>query len=290
MEPSSSLLSFFSSLSGWIYTAAWSLSFYPQPLLNYRRRSTSGTTVDFPFLNSLGFLAYFSYTAAFLYSPLIRAQYAARHHGLAPTVQPNDLAFAAHALLLSCITTSQYHPTLWRFNSARAARHRPSRPISGIAFGCLLALAFTALRVIVASGPDLDPASDWCALDIVYAASYVKLVVTLVKYTPQVLANVRNRSTRGWSIWQILLDLTGGLLSVAQQAIDSYLQRDWSGITGNPVKFALGNVSLVYDAVFIFQHYFLYREERRKRSGGGGDEDAREPLLRRGDEEDRRID
>ncbi|CRK26548.1 hypothetical protein BN1723_018275, partial [Verticillium longisporum] len=92
-----------------------------------------------------------------------------------------------------------------------------------------------------------DPQYAWCALDVVYAVSYVKLVVTLIKYTPQVVTNYRNKSTKGWSILQILLDFVGGLLSCSQQGIDSYLQRDWSGITGNPVKFALGNVSMIYD-------------------------------------------
>ena len=48
------VLGFLSSVSGWGYTAAWSLSFYPQPLLNYRRKSTVGTTIDFPFINALG--------------------------------------------------------------------------------------------------------------------------------------------------------------------------------------------------------------------------------------------
>lgn len=43
-----------SALFGWIYTIAWSLSFYPQALLNFRRKSTAGTTVDFPMINSLG--------------------------------------------------------------------------------------------------------------------------------------------------------------------------------------------------------------------------------------------
>jgi hypothetical protein len=48
------LLEGLSALFGWVYTLSWSLSFYPQPLLNYRRKSTSGTTVDFPFINILG--------------------------------------------------------------------------------------------------------------------------------------------------------------------------------------------------------------------------------------------
>lgn len=76
---------------------------------------------------------------------------------------------------------------------------------------------------------------------------------------PQVITNYRNRSTQGWAIEQILLDFTGGVLSIAQLGIDSYLQRDWSGITGNPVKLALGNCSLFFDLIFIVQHYILYR-------------------------------
>ncbi|CAI4210212.1 unnamed protein product [Parascedosporium putredinis] len=258
--PASAFLPVLSGLFGWVYTIAWSLSFYPQPLLNYRRRSTSGTTVDFPFINTLGFLAYFFSTAAFLWSPLIREQYAARHHGLVPTVRGNDVAFAGHALVLSCITVSQYHPTLWGFRPG-GARPRPSRPIFGVALGSLLAVVLVSFVVIAAAGPDLDPASDWCALDIVYAASYVKLLITLL-------------------------------------AIDSYLQQDWSGITGNPVKFGLGNVSLAYDAIFITQHYFLYPHESQSPpptthfdpdADTDPDADVDEPLLRRQDLEDRRA-
>jgi cystinosin len=48
------LLDVLSALFGWVYFLCWSASFYPQPLLNWGRASTSGTTVDFPFLNVLG--------------------------------------------------------------------------------------------------------------------------------------------------------------------------------------------------------------------------------------------
>lgn len=75
---------------------------------------------------------------------------------------------------------------------------------------------------------------------------------------PQVLTNYRNRSTHGWSILQILFDFVGGILSITQLLIDSYQQGDWSGLTGNPVKFALGNVAIVFDLVFMVQHYCLY--------------------------------
>ncbi|KAI4229918.1 MAG: hypothetical protein L6R36_000427 [Xanthoria steineri] len=86
-------------------TTAWSLSFYPQPVLNLRRRSTTGTTPAFPFINTLGFLSYFLSTLTFYASPLIRAQYAARNPTApTPTVRLNDLVFTIHAVVMSTLT------------------------------------------------------------------------------------------------------------------------------------------------------------------------------------------
>lgn len=274
-----SFLALLSALFGWIYTACWSLSFYPQPLLNYQRRSTSGTTVDFPLINCLGFLSYGLSNAAFYWSDAVRAQYAARNGGHRPAVAFNDIVFAAHALVLSVITTSQYFfPRAWGF--APSVGNKPSRFILGVGTGCILGVAVVLLLVASAAGgggggDDLDPARDWCALDAVYAVGYVKLLITLIKYTPQVVANFRNKSTVGWSIWQILLDFAGGVLSIAQLLIDSSMEGDWSGVTGNPVKFALGQVSMIYDLIFFTQHYVLYRDADDKAG-------EREALLENG--------
>lgn len=71
---------------------------------------------------------------------------------------------------------------------------------------------------------------------------YCKLVITIVKYIPQAWTNYKSKSTEGWSIDQVLLDLTGGILSILQLVIDSSLQKDWSGLTGNPIKLGLGNI------------------------------------------------
>jgi len=227
-----------------------------------------------------GFLSYFVSNCAFYYSPVIRDQYARRHHGLTPTVQFNDIAFAFHGFVLSCVTASQYLPSLWGFPPA--VGQKPSRFILGIFSGCIVGVVAVVFIVATLQGEDTDPRSGWCWLDAIYAVSYVKLLVTLIKYTPQIMTNFRNRSTKGWSIAQILLDFSGGILSISQLAIDSYLQRDWSGITGNPVKFALGNVSMLYDLVFITQHYVLY-------AGAESKADERDALLQREDEE-RRLD
>jgi cystinosin len=290
-----SLLSSISTIIGWTYTLCWSLSFYSQLLLNQRRRSTSGTTVDFPVINAFGFLAYFAYTAALYFSTTLRELYAARNNNTIPTVQLNDVAFALHAFVLSVVTCTQYFfpVTLWRFpaqqqQQSNNSNAKLSRTVTGIILGSILGVLVTYLIVLFSAPPptshhDDDPFG-WSMLDVVYAVSYVKLLITLVKFTPQVIANHRNKSTKGWAIEQILLDLAGGILSIAQIAIDSWLIGDWSGITGNPVKFALGNASFVYDAIFMTQHYVLYPQRTRDLEGRGlldGNDDEEERRERR---------
>jgi len=129
---------------------------------------------------------------------------------------------------------------------------------------------------------------DWAWIDVIYSLTYIKLLLTVFKYIPQVIANFRRKSTIGWSITQQLLDFSGGILSLLQLVIDSALQADWSGLTGNPVKFGLANISLIFDVVFILQHFVLYgpvnergeRDERWSDPSQGGRME-REPLLPR---------
>jgi cystinosin len=92
--------------------------------------------------------------------------------------------------------------------------------------------------------------------------------------------NYKRKSTDGWSIWPILLDFSGGWLSLAQLIIDSSLQNDWSGVTGNPVKFGLGNITIVFDILFFVQHYVLYRHpDKHIEEDDTVDEAERERLV-----------
>lgn len=89
---------------------------------------------------------------------------------------------------------------------------------------------------------------------------YIKLSISLIKYIPQAYLNYQRQSTIGWSITNILLDLTGGSLSFAQQFVD--VIRDdwnWSIFTNNVVKLLLALESVGFDLLFILQHYVLYR-------------------------------
>jgi cystinosin len=43
---------------------------------------------------------------------------------------------------------------------------------------------------------------------------YYKLMGSLFKYIPQLLWNRKRKSTVGWSIFNVFMDLTGGFFSV----------------------------------------------------------------------------
>ncbi|CAE6504750.1 unnamed protein product [Rhizoctonia solani] len=95
--------------------------------------------------------------------------------------------------------------------------------------------------------------------DVAFA---IHLYVSIAKYIPQAFSNFNRKSTEGWSIANVLLDFTGGLLSLLQLLIDSFALDDWSSITGNPVKFGLSMLSLSFGLLFISQHYILYATKR----------------------------
>jgi len=103
-----------------------------------------------------------------------------------------------------------------------------------------------------------------------------------VKYIPQAWTNFKRKSTVGWSIIQVQLDFWGGILSISQLIIDSSLQGDWSGIAGNPAKFALANISIVFDIIFMSQHYILYRKATRVEESSIESASEESSLLRDG--------
>lgn len=125
-----------------------------------------GTAIDFPTVNTLGFICYTIYTATFLYSPVIREQYAFRHPlSEDPTVRFNDLAFAVHAVILSALVYSQFWPIIWRFKVARS--QRASKPIASLVWGSMGVVAIVVC-IVLGRSPDrgYDPAS-WAWIDVV---------------------------------------------------------------------------------------------------------------------------
>eukprot|EP00903_Cladosiphon_okamuranus_P006785 g6613.t1 len=268
-----------SVIIGWTYFCSWSVSFYPQVLLNFRRKTSVGLSFDFLLYNVLAFSCYSAFTCSLYWSKSMQREYNERHAGQPNKVQLNDAVFALHATFVSFLTLAQVMYYDWR-----GRKQRPSRSALAVCSVIVVGSAFYALSVWIGQlvwdmshkgegrgGAGIGVAQsegysmlNW--LDFLYFLSYVKVVTGILKYVPQVILNIQRRSTQGWTIWNVILDLTGGLLSVIQLVLDCWNTGDWGGIAGYPVKFAIGFVSVFFDLIFLLQHYILYPQ--RKASGG----------------------
>lgn len=228
---------------GWIYFVAWTVSFWPQMIINFRRKSVVGLSFDFLALNLLGHTLYAIFNCALYWNDVVEQEYFDRNpRGLNPVVA-NDVAFSLHATLATLLTVIQCF-----------IYERGEQRVSYIAQALLGVFG----AIIIVSGI-LVGTKTWHWLDLLYTLSYIKLAITLVKYVPQAVLNFRRKSTVGWSIENILLDFTGGMLSMLQMLLNAYNYDDWASIFGDPTKFGLGLFSVLFDIVFIVQHYVLYK-------------------------------
>ena len=80
-----------------------------------------------------------------------------------PTVQANDVAFAAHAALLSVLVLSMFWGRLWGFKQVKR-NQAPSRGIMGIGLGCVVSVLWVVGLVIKGGGED---ARGWAWIDVV---------------------------------------------------------------------------------------------------------------------------
>jgi len=238
-----------SEILGWTYFLAWSISFYPQIWTNWRRKSVVGLSFDYVLYNVIGFSSYTAYTTAFYWSAEIRQEYADLNNGNNNLVTPSDVFFAIHALAMTLVIITQI-----------CIYERGKQRVSYI---CLTLSSLTCISIFVTL--ILAAASVFAWLWFFYYLSGVKVGITLVKYIPQAFLNFKRKSTVGWNIYNVLLDFTGGLLSLAQLMFDGWRTADWDGVTGNPAKFSLGFISMFFDVLFMVQHYVLYKRAREER-------------------------
>jgi len=239
----SKALDVFSQVIGWVYFVAWSISFYPQIWENWKRKSVIGLSFDFLGLNIVGFSLYSLFNIGLYWIQPIQDEYFSRHPTGVNPVQLNDVIFSIHAVFACAITIFQC------FMYERG-NQTVSRICKFIFVGIFI---FLAISLIISLAGVLK------YLDFLYFCSYVKLFITLIKYVPQAYLNFRRKSTFGWSIGNILLDFTGGFLSIGQMFVISYNENDWGSVFGDPTKFGLGLFSVLFDIVFILQHYVFYR-------------------------------
>lgn len=227
---------------GIFYFLAWSSTFYPQAVLNYRRKSTTGLSHDFLIMSWIGFVAYTTFTVGGYFSTTIQADYL-RIRGAVPPIEIADVAFAAHALGMAsflCVQILAYPPGL--------------RIRRGVAVGC----AGTFAGIVLALAGALLGYFSW--VQVMEALGGVKVVTSIFKHFPQAFSNYRRRSCTGFSFTMIALDVAGSLGSFTQQGIRCVMEGNWTPFTANISKLALSVESFLFDMFFLLQ-FAVYRNK-----------------------------
>ncbi|KAF7819478.1 cystinosin-like protein [Senna tora] len=227
---------------GWTAFATWACSFYPQLLLNFSRKSVVGLSLNFLLLNNTKHILYFIYNTSLFFSPDVRFQYYQKFgfDQMIP-VAANDVALSTHAVVLTSMLLVQ-----------SAVYQRGNQSISKVVIAILLAVwLIAALCFFIAF-----PSKSWLWLISIF--NTMQVILAVIKYSPQGIMNFINKSTQGFSISYVLLDLCGGLANVAQMLTQSIDQNSWANFSGNIGKVLLCLIAISFDVLFMFQHYVLY--------------------------------
>ncbi|KAG7276105.1 hypothetical protein CRUP_026193, partial [Coryphaenoides rupestris] len=244
---SSNALYIVNQVIGWVYFVAWSISFYPQAWENWRRKSVIGLNFDYLSLNITGFICYSIFNIGLFWVPYFKEEFLKQNPNGVDPVDANDVFFSLHALLLCLVYVCQ-----------AAVYERGGQTVSRIS--CVL-LAISWTFALVSLFVAVAKVITW--LDYLYYFSYIKLGITLIKYIPQAHMNYRRKSTVGWSVGNVMLDFIGGSFSILQMILQSYNNNQWGFIFGDPTKFGLGLLSVLFDILFLVQHYCFYRHPRQ---------------------------
>jgi cystinosin len=198
-----------SSIVGYAYFIFWCVSFYPQIISNYERKSTEGLSADFSVINFIGYFCYAIYTCALYWNEGIKELYRDRHKSefgdAKITVQSNDVAFALHAVLFAGVW--QFQLFVYGGMNFRQGVNPMSKTSMIIILLIILSISFYAMMICKGFGIVRDDSMNgststrgmlprWIVvylnwLDFIYFLSFVKVFITFYKYIPQVILNAR---------------------------------------------------------------------------------------------------
>lgn len=238
-----------SDVVGWAYTVLWDISFMPQLVLNWHRKSVEGFSLDNVAFNIIAYFYYSLFNIAFYWFPFIKDQFKERYPRTVNHVQLNDIIFATYALTVEFVYAIQGY----MYGKKEGMR------VSKL---CVVLVGLAVLAVGVDCVLAAVGVVWW--LDVFYLMSYMKLGITPLKYIPQVYVIYKVKSTKGFSIAGSVLDFSGGLLSLAQMFLLSANSNDYLSMFTDFSKFGLGVVTLFFDIIYFWQYWYFDFRSRNK--------------------------
>ncbi|KAJ6232105.1 cystinosin [Anaeramoeba flamelloides] len=240
-----------SLIIGYIYMVAWSLSFYPQNIEFWQRKRCDGYAYEYAIFNLLAQSSYLIYNCLFFWSSTLQQEYSAVHSNSPPPVHSNDVIYSMHAVTLVLFTI--YQLLIYERGDQKVKKYSFIISIFGW-------ISIPVVSIVTWKTQRFD------LLDLTYWLAGINNLLIFFKYLPQVWLNYKKKKTVGFSIEAIILDLTGGLLSLLQLFMDAINKDDYSTFKGgNLAKFGLSLITLFYDTIFLIQHFVLYKERTHDR-------------------------
>jgi len=215
----------------------WSLSYYPQMIQNWQRKSTAGMSIASLWYSLLGFTLFLAYT---IFAPMQMS------------MMVQDQIFAVHALLITAFTLMQVPfygtNTLGEFPQLRGQR------VGFLLIAMDLCLLLSVGKVMT-------------MMDIIYACGSLKLVTSFMKYAPQFVLNYQRKSTDGFAMGAIYCDFAGCVMCLLQLLISCQYDAStatlrtawtWDPIMGNKSRVFLCCYAIKLCLGFMYQHFVLY--------------------------------
>ncbi|MCO5553285.1 hypothetical protein L7F22_006806 [Adiantum nelumboides] len=186
---------------------------------------------------------YGAYNICMYFIPAVQRQYNEKYgySELIP-VGSSDVAYSIHGVFFTSIVV--YQALIYEKGPQRV-----SIVTIGIACGAWFAAALCMVIVW--------PKGQWIWL--VLSFNIIQSAITFIKYIPQAWMNYQRKSTSGYSIENILLDLFGSFTNLVQMGVQSLDQGSLVNFVGNVGKLLFCAVVLVYDSIFVVQHFCLYK-------------------------------
>lgn len=141
-------------------------------------RSVVGLSIDFQVLNLLGFACYAAYNVALFFVPVVQKQYKDAFQSQHIPVGLEDVLFSVHAFVITALTLIQccvYERGNQRFNT-----------IYGQLSAVVAIVAVAGFGLVALLQSQSHPVAHLTWIHFLLALSSVKLVVSLIKYIPQV--------------------------------------------------------------------------------------------------------
>ncbi len=240
---------------GWIYFCAWSLSFYGQVYENWIRKSVYGLNFDFLVYNLTGFIAYTIYTVKGFNNENL---------GTGP-VALADVLFSIHALCITLITITQ----VFLYFDEEDENQKVSTTCKVITMCIWFGYLVLILTEEYFNQKNPIFKNIGFPFNHVIYLGFTKVFITMIKFIPQVVYNYERKSTLGWSIFNVISDFIGGVFSLAQNGLETYMGHSIIAVKGpsrnlNVSKYFLSSLSIFFDIIFMVQHYCLYNKNNEE--------------------------